>query len=107
MIDIDKVRDRPHPGRLFPDPGQFAAIENKGDLEGFERREFADDPVASREKTVILRRPVLIIDGDLFPEPPQHMGKGQFRADGIPVRADVGGHQNALRRLDAASNFFL
>ena len=52
-----------------------------------------DDPVASREEKIILRRPVLIVDDDLFPQPPQHMEKGQLRTEGIPVKPLMGRDQ--------------
>jgi hypothetical protein len=93
MIDVDEVRDRPDTGRLFPDPIQFAAIQNEGNLERIERGKLMDDSVASRKKKVIPRRPVLVVDDGLFPQVSQHMAKGQFRTDGVPVEPLMGRDQ--------------
>ncbi len=104
MIDVDQVRDGRNPCRLFPDPLQFAAIQDEGGIEGFERGKLMDDPVASREKTVIFRRPVLIVDGRLFPHLPQHVVKGQFRTEGVPVEPLMGRDQKNPVPADQFAN---
>ena len=104
VIDVDQVGDGGNPFRLFPDSLQFAAIQNEGGLEGFEGGKFMDDPVAPREKLIILRRPVLIVDRRLFSQLSQHMVKGQFRTEGIPVEPLVGRDQKNPVPADQIAN---
>ena len=76
----------------------------KATSKGFEGGELMDDPVAPGEEMVILRRPVLIVDGRLLPQPAQHMVKGQLRTEGIPVEPLMGGDQKDPVPADQFAN---
>jgi len=104
VIDLDEVRNRPDPERLLPDPAQVAAIQDKGRIETFQGGEFIDDSAASREKKVISRRPVLIVDHGLLPQILQDLTEGQLGADGVPVGPFVRCDQKTPKAADLFAN---
>jgi hypothetical protein len=85
MIDIHQRFDGPYPAGFIPYPIQFTAIENEGNFKGVQRGKGITDNIRSGKETEIIRRLVLIIDGDVFPETFEEKIKGQLRTDGVAI----------------------
>ena len=104
MIDIDQAGDGGNLCSLSSHTLQFAAIEDEGGIEGFDGREFAGNPVALREKPVIFRCRVLIVDSCFFTHLPEHMVEGQFRTKGVAVESLVCRDQKRTSLVDQFTN---